>query len=64
MQLEPTHNSNFGDALHAHRALHNQTQPDSPNLAEWLKYWNDDESFAVNMRNLEHWISCARTRVS
>lgn len=64
MQLEPTLGRNFSEALRAQRARHCQTLPDTPELSQWLRYWNDDESFAVNMRNLEHWINCARTQAA
>jgi hypothetical protein len=51
---------NFGDALTARRLQAQQPLISAPELSQWLQYWNDDESFAVNMRNLEHWIACAR----
>jgi hypothetical protein len=60
----PTTDSSFMAALRQQRELHNQALPDTPQLHQWLDYWNDDESFAVNMRNLSHWIACARTQAA
>ena len=53
--------ANFNEALRQQRAQNNAAAPNTPELGEWLQYWNDAESFAVNMRNLKHWINCART---
>lgn len=33
---------------------------DVPGLEQWLQYWNDADSVAGNLRNLEHWLQ--RTR--
>ncbi len=34
-----------------------------PNLKEWMQYWNDDESYAVNIRNIRHWMERINHRV-
>lgn len=60
MNPQRQHAANFADALAAHRLQTRQSLVNAPELGQWLQYWNDDESFAVNMRNLEHWIACAR----
>jgi len=30
-----------------------------PQLEEWLRYWNDDDTDLGNLRNFEHWLSCS-----
>lgn len=64
MQLKPTNEPNFSEILRAQRALGKDSIPDTPELSQWLKYWNDDESYAMNMRNLGHWINCARAQAA
>jgi hypothetical protein len=35
--------------------------PAVPDVRQWLHYWNDEESFAGNLRNFEHWLQRARS---
>jgi len=30
-----------------------------PQLEEWLRCWNDDDTDLGNLRNFEHWLSCS-----
>ncbi|MGE0116112.1 MAG: hypothetical protein AB7T07_14675 [Steroidobacteraceae bacterium] len=32
----------------------------SPELRQWLEYWNDADSVAGNLRKLEHWLQRAQ----
>jgi len=27
-----------------------------PNIKEWMQYWNDEESYTANLRNIRHWM--------
>lgn len=36
--------------------------PSTPDVKQWLQYWNDEESLAGNVRNFEHWLQRARPR--
>jgi len=36
------------------------TAPATPELSQWLEYWNDADSVAVNLRRVEHWLQRAR----
>jgi len=31
-----------------------------PQLQDWLRFWNDDDTDLGNLRNFEHWIARAR----
>lgn len=31
-----------------------------PSFADWLQYWNDDDTVLGNLRNLEHWLDRAK----
>jgi len=31
-----------------------------PQLEDWLRYWNDDDTDLGNLRNFEHWMARAR----
>lgn len=31
-----------------------------PNIKDWMQYWNDDESYTVNLRNIRHWMDRVR----
>ena len=35
--------------------------PAVPDVQQWLHYWNDEESLAGNLRNVEHWLQRARS---
>lgn len=37
--------------------------PEAPDWRQWLQYWDDEESFAGNLRNFEHWLQRAQLRV-
>lgn len=28
-----------------------------PQLEDWLRYWNDEDSDLGNLRNIEHWLT-------
>jgi len=28
-----------------------------PQLEDWLRYWNDEDSDLGNLRNIEHWLA-------
>lgn len=35
--------------------------PDEPpQLEDWLRFWNDEDTDLGNLRNFEHWMSRAR----
>lgn len=36
----------------------------TPDLQQWLEYWNDAESVATNLRKVEHWLQRARSQQS
>ncbi|MGD9841417.1 MAG: hypothetical protein AB7F79_04585 [Steroidobacteraceae bacterium] len=64
MNLETTTPIDFMTALRQQRERNDSPIPDAPNLNEWLQYWNDEESFTANMRNLAHWIACAKAQAA
>ena len=33
-----------------------------PNIKEWMQYWNDEESYSANLRNIRHWMERAKLR--
>ncbi|MBC7984146.1 MAG: hypothetical protein H7Y02_09855, partial [Candidatus Obscuribacterales bacterium] len=35
-----------------------------PTLAEWLEFWDDDDTEIGNLRNLEYWLSTSRVASS
>lgn len=35
-------------------------QDEPPQLEDWLRFWNDDDTDLGNLRNFEHWIARAR----
>lgn len=42
-------------------ANQNRIWPDEPpQLEDWLRYWNDEDTDLGNLRNFEHWMSRAR----
>jgi len=54
---------NFFERLrerHAQPAPESTCLPAVPDVQQWLHYWNDEESFAGNLRNFEHWLQRAR----
>jgi hypothetical protein len=59
MDLEPT-TLDFITALRQQRERSHLSLPDAPELNQWLHYWNDEESFSLNVSNLAHWIACAK----
>jgi len=52
----PTQRS-FTDCLQQLR-INQDTNPIAaiPNIKEWMQYWNDEESYTANLRNIRHWI--------
>ncbi|MES1190272.1 MAG: hypothetical protein ABUS47_04245 [Steroidobacter sp.] len=49
--------SSFAEQL---RRVRDAQQPDVariPDLKQWMQYWNDEESEAHNLRNIQHWLS-------
>lgn len=52
---------NFVDRLQQARK-EQQVDPAIPDLQQWMQYWNDDESYAGNLRNIRHWLSRASHR--
>lgn len=50
---------NFTDCLKQLRSEEN-IDTKIPDINQWLHYWNDEESFACNLRNIRHWIQQVR----
>jgi uncharacterized protein YbgA (DUF1722 family) len=52
----PTQRS-FTDCLQQLRNSHETNVVTAiPNIKEWMQYWNDEESYAANLRNIRHWM--------
>ena len=49
--------SRFAEQLRMMRESQNPALTCIPDLKQWMQYWNDDESDAVNLRNIRHWLS-------
>jgi hypothetical protein len=32
-----------------------------PQLVDWLRYWNDEDTDLGNLRNFEHWLARSRS---
>jgi len=64
MNLNSTTQRDFTAALRQQRERSHSSLPDTPDLQQWLHYWNDEENFATNMRNLAHWINCAKNQTA
>ncbi|MES1196074.1 MAG: hypothetical protein ABUL58_03930 [Steroidobacter sp.] len=47
---------NFTDCLQQLRNNQDAGSTTIPDINQWLHYWNDDESFAGNLRNFRHWL--------
>jgi hypothetical protein len=47
----------FGDCLQQLRSSPDMDVATIPNINEWMQYWNDEESYAANLRNIRHWIA-------
>ncbi len=60
MDIETKRQIDFISALRKQREAAETVAPETPELQQWLQYWNDEESFTSNMRNLSHWIACAK----
>ena len=33
-----------------------------PQLEDWLRFWNDEDTDLGNLRNFEHWMACSSDR--
>jgi len=54
----PTVQRSFTDCLQQLRSNHDiDTVTTIPNIKEWMHYWNDEESYAANLRNIRHWMT-------
>ena len=38
------------------------TPGEHPQLEDWLRYWNDEDTDLGNLRNFEHWLSLGDSR--
>ena len=52
----------FADQLRQLRDAGDSSEICIPDLQQWMHYWNDEESDAVNLRNIRHWMTCIHPR--
>ena len=52
--------TNLYDRLRDRTGAGGNWPEEPPQLRDWLRFWNDEDTDLGNLRNFEHWISRAR----